>query len=503
MIALLALLALGAPAPAKSKVLAAQHEFVEAQRDYTRLRKDAERRKYRHNWLNLVARFEAVAEKHPKSAQAAEATLTAGKLAAELSRLSRKREDLLTAQRAFERLLARWPKHALAPEGALALARLYAERRDDPHKARTVLEAALARAPKNARPLREYLALLKPATPPVSVAKKAVKPTVSAKAPTAKPPQTAKPQEKQPALASKEKPAPKEQQAPAPPKKAQVSAIAKALAKVATLPEKPVEPEAAAEADLPEDTPVALNGEAAPSDEVPVKPPVSVAKRIVIDAGHGGYDPGARGRKGLREKDVTLEVAKKLAARLRAAGFTVHLTRENDRYLRLEERTRIANAVGGDLFISLHCNAAPSPKLRGVETYTLNTSANRYAIRLAAQENASSESGISDLQYILADLNKKANTDDSRRLAVDVQRSLTKSLSAKSRETNDLGTKEALFFVLLGVKMPAILLEMGFLSNPEEEKQLRDSAHQELIARAVGEGIVTFLNEPLRVAGIK
>src|SRR5205823_6877192 len=120
---------------------------------------------------------------------------------------------------------------------------------------------------------------------------------------------------------------------------------------------------------------------------------------------------------------------------------------------------KIANDARGDLFLSIHCNSAPTNKLRGIETWTLNTASDHYSVRLAARENASSNAGVSKLEYILADLATKANTEESTRLATYVQRSLVASLKPKYKDVRDLGHKEALFYVLLGAKMPAILVE--------------------------------------------
>jgi N-acetylmuramoyl-L-alanine amidase len=225
-------------------------------------------------------------------------------------------------------------------------------------------------------------------------------------------------------------------------------------------------------------------------------------KRVVVDPGHGGHDTGAIGKNGTREKDVALAIAKKLAARLKAQGLEVVLTREDDTFVKLEDRTSIANRVKGDLFISVHCNAAPSSRLRGVETYTLNTSSNRYAIRLAARENATTERGVGDLQYILADLATKANTGESNRLAARVQQTLVRNLSASYENVKNLGHKEALFFVLLGARMPAVLVETSFLSNEEEEARLADDAYQQAVADAIAEAVQGFLDERSRLAQV-
>jgi N-acetylmuramoyl-L-alanine amidase len=223
-------------------------------------------------------------------------------------------------------------------------------------------------------------------------------------------------------------------------------------------------------------------------------------RRVIVDAGHGGHDTGAIGAKGTKEKDVALLIAKKVAKKLEAQGLEVLLTRDDDTFVKLEDRTRFANQNHGDLFISIHCNAAPTKSMRGVETYTLNTSANRYSIRLAARENATTERGVGDLQYILADLATKTNTGESERLAERVQQSIVQNLSSEYKNVKSLGTKEALFFVLLGAKMPAILVETSFLSHPEEELRLADGDYQENISDSISQAVEGFLEERNKLA---
>ncbi len=225
-------------------------------------------------------------------------------------------------------------------------------------------------------------------------------------------------------------------------------------------------------------------------------------RRVVIDAGHGGHDTGAIGKAGLREKDVTLAISKRVGEILTDAGLEVILTRDDDTFVRLEDRSRIANEARGDLFISIHCNAAESRKVRGIETFTLNVASDRYSIRLAARENAASEQSMSDLQFILADLTTKAHTEESERLARRVQTAMVNRLSPKYDGTVDLGTKQALFYVLLGARMPAILVETAFLSHPEDEKRLRSKSYQEELAQAIALGVQGFLEDRSRVAQV-
>jgi N-acetylmuramoyl-L-alanine amidase len=225
-------------------------------------------------------------------------------------------------------------------------------------------------------------------------------------------------------------------------------------------------------------------------------------RKVVIDPGHGGRDAGAVGPHGLREKNVTLAIARKLANRLRAQGLSVVLTRDRDVFVSLDERTRIANEAHGDLFVSIHCNAARRRNLSGVETWTLNVASNRYAARLAAYENAEDERRVSDLRLILADLATKANAGDARELAQSVQTSLVRTLRSRVGSVRDNGVKQALFYVLLGTRMPSILVETAFLSNPEEEARLRSAKYQDGTAEAIARGMRDFLDGRRKLAMI-
>jgi N-acetylmuramoyl-L-alanine amidase len=228
-------------------------------------------------------------------------------------------------------------------------------------------------------------------------------------------------------------------------------------------------------------------------------------RRIVVDAGHGGRDPGAIGPRRVREKDVTLAIARLLAKRLRASGFEVVLTRKDDRYLALEERTAIANTSGGDLFVSIHANAHPRRNRSGVETYFLNVADDRYAARLAARENGVelSDRGDGDVSRILTDLDAKASADSSRRLAAIVQRELTAGVRSRVGEVRDLGVKSALFYVLLGARMPAVLVETAFISNRVEERRLASTRYQEEVAAGIARAVTAFARSEARVAVVR
>jgi N-acetylmuramoyl-L-alanine amidase len=217
--------------------------------------------------------------------------------------------------------------------------------------------------------------------------------------------------------------------------------------------------------------------------------------KIVIDPGHGGPDPGAPGYyKGVWEKDIVLNLAKTLAGKLRTRlNCTVALTRATDKKLTLEERTAIANTQRADLFISLHCNAAKNKKLAGFETYILNLATDDQAIAVAARENATSKKNISDLEYILSDLMKHAKIEESTRLANDVHKYMVKGMKNKYSKINDLGVKQAPFYVLLGARMPSILIETSFISNKTECKRLQTQSYRNDVCNSITDGIEKYI----------
>ncbi|MDP3503982.1 MAG: N-acetylmuramoyl-L-alanine amidase [Myxococcales bacterium] len=525
----------------------ADEAYQLAKTEYQKLKQDEKRRGLRHHWLNVGKRFDVVATKHPKSERAPEALFMSGQLFADLSRLSQNADDLSAAERSWRKLIDAWPKHKLSDDAALGLAHLLADRRNDPKGARKVLERSMDDATDKKKEMQKLLASLPVPVEPKKEQPGKVKEPVAKRAPAPKPVRAT-------TVAID---APTEEEMPAP-TTTRVSALAEALRKLReeapTAPTNPENDDESAPSVQGRRTPVALRPE--PAEATPVDTDAAVepsdasaiaslqetlrdvrvgarkpdpaarsrfaalarhqqadelslaqqlglkVRRVIIDAGHGGHDTGAIGPTGVREKDVALAVALKLKDKLEALGLEVVLTRDDDTFVALDQRTRIANKEHGDLFISIHCNAAPSKNLRGVETYTLNTSSNRYSVRLAARENATTERGINDLQYILADLATKANTGESQRLAESVQRSLIRGLSKEYKGIRDLGTKEALFVVLLGAKMPSILVETSFLSNPEDEQRLASEAYQQALADNVAEAVESFLEARNKVAQV-
>lgn len=218
-------------------------------------------------------------------------------------------------------------------------------------------------------------------------------------------------------------------------------------------------------------------------------------RRIVIDPGHGGKDPGATGYlKGVLEKNVTLEISERLAIKIRQKlGCDATLTRNGDTYLSLEERTAIANTISADLFVSVHTNAHKKMASRGIETYFLNLATDEGAIMVAARENATSARNISDLEDILSDLMKNAKQDESSRLAGYVQKAIIKKLSPRYGGVKNKGVKQAPFYVLIGAEMPCILVEVAFITNPRECRRLNTAGYQDDIADAIATGIQHYV----------
>jgi len=221
-------------------------------------------------------------------------------------------------------------------------------------------------------------------------------------------------------------------------------------------------------------------------------------RRIVVDPGHGGKDFGAPGfTPGVHEKDVVLEISKRVARKIREElNLEAVMTRSDDRYLTLEERTAFANTRGADLFVSIHTNASRDPRAFGTETYFLNLATDDESIRVAAMENATSTKNISDLSSILSDLLKNAKINESSRLAEMVQYSLVKNLNRRGYDrVKDKGVKQAPFYVLLGARMPSILVETSFISNREQCRLLTTAAYQEHLAESIVQGLRAYIRE--------
>jgi len=224
--------------------------------------------------------------------------------------------------------------------------------------------------------------------------------------------------------------------------------------------------------------------------------------RIVLDPGHGGKDPGARGLYGLQEKDVALDISLRAAGALRKRlpGTRVVLTRSDDRYVPLEDRTSLANDQDADIFVSIHVNSAPHRHTSGIETYLLSEASSGRALEIAARESEVTVAQMSDLQKILYDLMLRSKVNESQDLAQDVQKGMISHVRHRFPGLNDLGVKRGPFYVLVGAKMPSILIEAAFISNPTEARRIRTANYRQALAEGIAEGIAAFVGLTTRRA---
>jgi len=473
-----------------------------------KLRSDPRRRRHRDGWEAVLRTLDGAVKIAPHGARATEAALAAARARADLWEVSRSRTDARAALAAFRRVDEDYP----GPVGAEALAsavRLAARAKET--KERAALARRISeRYPQDTEPAAARPAPEEPASAPSEKASPAApqrpaeagdgdEPEVDAEAAKAveqivedaKARASARTTDESEEEDTEE--GPPEPEAPANPPSRSTPIVRAVKSAVAALTEPEDAPARAAKAREIRST--ALGSGTSIAGQLGLK-----VRRVVVDAGHGGRDTGAVGAHGVREKDLALAIAKKVAARLTALGFQVVMTRKGDAFLSLDERTRIANEAHADLFVSIHCNAARRRKLAGVETWTLNVASDRYAARLAAFENAEADRTVSDLRLILADLATKANATDARDLAQAVQSSLVRTLRSRVGPVRDHGVKQALFYVLLGTRMPSILVETGFISNPAEEARLRSARFQDGTAEAIARGVKDFVDSRRRLA---
>jgi N-acetylmuramoyl-L-alanine amidase len=281
----------------------------------------------------------------------------------------------------------------------------------------------------------------------------------------------------------------------------------RALAKARHLVQAPADPFVEDPAALSDDAVAA----AVPAQVAAARPmalqrprPGSHAPLVVIDPGHGGYDPGTRSARGVAEKDLALALGTRLAHALEGLGVMVRLTRSDDSFLSLAERTRLANRESADLFISIHLNSSPTS---GIETFYLNNTTDRATVRLAQMENGvESRAGdrtSANLSYILSDLRQGDKANESVALAQMIQ---AESVAAASRaaggEVADLGARKGPFFVLVGAEMPAVLVECGFLSNAAEAQRLADVGYQQALADGIAAAVIQYMSGGVAVGDL-
>ncbi len=221
-------------------------------------------------------------------------------------------------------------------------------------------------------------------------------------------------------------------------------------------------------------------------------------KLIVIDAGHGGHDTGAIGG-GKREKDLVLQISKRLERQLKKEGYSVSMTRRKDRFLKLPQRTKIADKKNAAIFISIHANSVPKRKrnkVHGVETFFLQKTRDARSQRIAERENRAVLKGMNKLSrnVVIDSVLAGPKIVESNKLAIDVHRRIMTNLHTRYKGVKDGGVRHAPFWVLVGASRPSILVEVGYISHPTERKRLFTPRYQELIAKGIAEGVDSYLN---------
>ena len=439
---LIALLLPFARVAASAPVSQDRQLYVSAKNEYDQLAKSGLTPQARARFEKVAARFERLPQEFPKSRYGDAAYYNAGKIYQELYESSREERSLDRAIRNFRLLVGKYPNGAYAAEGRYRLAMALDAGKGDRRDARQQYAIVAAKYSRSdwGRRARERVAALDATAE--QERKQRAQPVV---APTARPAQ------------------------------------------------EPEVPKAVSLVDKPRD----------PAPAKPAKPAAPPAlRKIVLDPGHGGKDPGAIGVDGIAEKDIVLGVARRLADKLKALGIDVVLTRKDDRFIPLEDRTAIANAESADLFISLHVNASPNSEARGVETYYLDNTTDEAALRMAARENGIARDKISDLQFILSDMVQNLKLEDSITLAHRLQGSVVTQVGGRYGEVRDLGVKKAQFYVLVGARMPSVLVEMFFVTNRVEARALATDEYQQALAEALFDGIKKYQESALVVKNL-
>ncbi len=502
----------------------------------------------RENWLKTISLFQAVVDRSPSSHQAYKATFTQGLLSLEMFKLSANPEDQNRAIEYFTRVVARFAPGRLTDDALMHQAALL-KSQGKLEEARKKLQSVLDRFPKgdqqNAarRELKNLLtSKIKETTKkvaskpkPTAAPKKGVSKTYPSKSTRLFGLAYKNGKEKAKVTLQAEGPVKFSQQRLENPDRVQVTfengVWDPKMKNVVTLESgilthvEPKKGEGASSVLMVEMTgagPVSvttksaghqfvLEFEALPEvaqlDQViPRAPPIPAAPPrkkngpplVVLDPGHGGKDEGAKGRTGLLEKRVNLEISKRVKKILeKRYKYRVELTRTADTFIELKDRGDLANKLNADLFVSIHANAAPRKSARGIETYYLGAGAGDRALETAARENGELVGSVEDddVAQILASLISTTKINESARLAGDVQQRLSGIMPRKFSKVLDLGVKEGPFYVLHRTNMPSILVEVGFLTNKYEERRLQNTSYQYWLAESIAQGIHRFIRE--------
>ena len=529
---LLGVLTLCAPLHAANNNPARSYE--RARHTYFQFKDTPSRQQFRHHWFKVLAAFKRVAEHFPESEFAAKALYTEGELWSDLYTISRRRSDLSQALSAYEMVWLNHPASTLADDALWQRAFIFLKKLDAPAEAAHAARDILRMYPrgdmaKRARALADRLVDLPERAPDIS----ASEPLGNRRGRPREDKGVSRVQEIKHWSNDHYTRVAIYLDGPAEVRTGQVGPDKRAgrpsrifLDLLQTRLKKDIHERVQINDQLLAQIRSALHKENVVRVVLDLKGPVSqhrvlvmespyrilidayrapsttpgeahtpkppAAPLVVLDPGHGGHDVGASSPTRVREKDVVLQIARGVQTRLQRAGIDVLLTRSDDQSVSLEERTAIANRSRADAFISIHANSHEDLRVRGIETYYLDVTDDQYAIALAALENKTPTDQVNDVQLAMSDLAATLDTEDSITLARQVQRHLVDGLTPLNPDTRDLGVKASLFYVLLGVRMPAVLVETSFLSHPQEGELLASQAYQEQAAASITQAVVQY-----------
>ena len=466
------------------KSYSAKDLYYLAQKSYYQLKNSPDRQQYRHHWEKVIHQFSKVIQRYPKSQQAYKATFTIASLYQGLNSVSKNVKDLNQSLRYYKKVSSDFQKGTLTDDALFESAEIY-RNRQNLSAAKGIFKTIFEKHPESDQAGKARLEYKKLVSLSRTTQKKA---------------------EPKPAIKKSIVPEKKKKTQPA------TAVVAEASKKRKILP-KPVPP--SQEKKITKSAPSKKVVEAkktrakvkkvkfkkdkkggylyAPSGGVASSSPL-----IVVDAGHGGKDQGAKSARGLHEKKVNLTIARHVKTILvNRFKYRVVMTRKDDTFIPLKERSAIANNRDADLFVSIHANAAERKSAHGIETYFLGTANNDRALAVAARENGELVHSVKDdqVQEILASLITTTKINDSSRLAGVVQNNLYRSTRKKFRELKNLGVKEGPFYVLHGADMPSILVEVGFLTNRKESRMLSKPDYLYRLASSIAEGIHKYLQD--------
>ncbi len=500
-----------------ARTLPAGDLYFLAQKSFYQLKAAPEKQKFRHHWIKTINMFSKVVDSYPKSNEAYRAEFTIGKLYEGLNAVSKNSKDLDRAAQHYNNVSGKYSSANLSDDALFRVAEIHLLKRNfasastafkkifekypqgDQAKIAQQKYKSIKVAPKNKAEMATVVKTKRPK--PVAIAKQNVQLKRASSIATI--------EDKKKIVAEfkekTQKPIVKKASQPAsikPPNKVLVKKkVAQPAIKIKTAKKAPVKKKVLR-------APIRTA-----KKEVKIKdgfgrgylynPKISKRKQIetpliVVDAGHGGKDHGARSASGIKEKDVNIKIAKHVKTILvNRFKYRVVMTRKDDTFIPLKDRSKISNKRNADLFVSIHANAAKRKSAHGIETYFLGTSHNERALETAARENGELVKSVKDnqVQQILASLITTTKINDSSRLAGRVQDNLYKSSKKKYRGLKNLGVKEGPFYVLHGADMPSILVEVGFLTHRKEARMLSQPEYLYRLASSIAEGIHKYLQD--------